>query len=50
MVQAGVGEFIEFGPGQVLTNMVKRIASDASVKAVHDFSSVRELVANGHKE
>ena len=50
MVQSGVGEFIEFGPGQVLTNMVKRIASDASVKAVHDISSVRELVANGHKE
>jgi [acyl-carrier-protein] S-malonyltransferase len=49
MVQSGVGEFIEFGPGQVLTNMMKRIASDASVKAVHDISSVRELIGNGHK-
>ncbi len=34
MVDAGVTSFIEFGPGKVLTGLVKRISKDASVRNV----------------
>ncbi len=34
MAQAGVTTFIEFGPGKVLTGLVKRIAKDAGVRNV----------------
>lgn len=34
MADAGVTSFIEFGPGKVLTGLVKRIATDAAVRNV----------------
>ncbi|MFN8639016.1 MAG: ACP S-malonyltransferase [Dehalococcoidia bacterium] len=34
MVDAGVTSFIEFGPGKVLTGLVKRISKDATVRNV----------------
>lgn len=36
MVAAGVGTFVEVGPGKVLTNLVKRIAPDATSVALED--------------
>lgn len=43
MVNAGVGSFVEFGPGKVLSGMVKRIASGVQVSAVNDLTSARTL-------
>ncbi|MBI4339697.1 MAG: ACP S-malonyltransferase [Chloroflexi bacterium] len=45
MVSAGVGSFIEFGPGKVLSGMVKRIASGVQVTAVNDLQSAQGLVS-----
>lgn len=36
MVAAGVDTFVEVGPGKVLTNLVKRIAPDATAIALED--------------
>jgi [acyl-carrier-protein] S-malonyltransferase len=36
MVAAGVDTFVEVGPGKVLTNLVKRIAPDATTVALED--------------
>ena len=36
MVAAGVDTFVEVGPGKVLTNLVKRIAPEATTIALED--------------
>jgi [acyl-carrier-protein] S-malonyltransferase len=36
MQAAGVGTFVEVGPGKVLTNLIKRIAPDATAIALED--------------
>ncbi|MEO5703367.1 MAG: ACP S-malonyltransferase [Candidatus Limnocylindrales bacterium] len=36
MIAAGVDTFVEVGPGKVLTNLVKRIAPDATTVALED--------------
>ena len=43
-MKAGVGTFVEFGPGSVLSGMVKRITSDARVTAVGDMDSIQALL------
>jgi [acyl-carrier-protein] S-malonyltransferase len=43
MVAAGVDTFIEVGPGKVLTNLIKRIAPEASAFALEDPSSAGGL-------
>ena len=43
MVSLGVSKFYEFGPGKILTNMVKRISSDAQASSVADMSAVQEI-------
>lgn len=42
----GVAEFVEVGPGKVLSGMVKRIAPGASVKNVGDFESAKAFAAS----
>ena len=44
MVDAGATCFIEFGPGKVLTGLVKQIARDIPAMAVNDLRSANNLV------
>lgn len=39
----GVDTFVECGPGQVLSGLVKRIAPDARIVALKDFATVTQL-------
>jgi [acyl-carrier-protein] S-malonyltransferase len=43
MVAAGVGTFIEVGPGRVLTGLIKRIAPDATTIPLDDPASPDRL-------
>jgi [acyl-carrier-protein] S-malonyltransferase len=47
MVNAGVTNFIEFGPGRALSGMVKRISDCVEVTSVNNVESTESLV-NGH--
>jgi [acyl-carrier-protein] S-malonyltransferase len=40
----GVDHFIEFGPGKVLSGLVKRIAPTAQVDTVHDAASLEQIL------
>ncbi len=46
MYENGVSEFVEIGPGQVLSGMVKRIVPDVKVSSVGDFESVQSFAAS----
>ncbi len=46
MHENGVTEFVEIGPGKVLSGMVKRIVPDATVKSVGNFDSVQAYAEN----
>ena len=43
MVNCGVGRFVEFGPGKVLTGLVRRIAPDVQAIAVTDLDDLAAL-------
>ncbi len=45
MHESGVTEFVEIGPGQVLSGMVKRIVRSAKVTSVGDFEAVQNYAA-----
>jgi [acyl-carrier-protein] S-malonyltransferase len=43
MVGAGVSRFVEFGPGRVLTSLIKRIDRGVEAVAIYDPDSIRKL-------
>ncbi|MDD3265026.1 MAG: [acyl-carrier-protein] S-malonyltransferase, partial [Dehalococcoidales bacterium] len=43
MKKQGVERFIEFGPGNVLTGLIKRILPDASLFNVSDINSLGSI-------
>jgi [acyl-carrier-protein] S-malonyltransferase len=45
MVDGGVSSFIEFGPGRVLTGLVKRVAKDAETRNVATAEDAAATVA-----
>jgi len=45
LLQEGVTHFIEIGPGRVLSGLVRRMSREASVAAVGDVATLRQLVA-----
>jgi [acyl-carrier-protein] S-malonyltransferase len=47
MADMGVSTFIEFGPGRVLTSLVKRIDRQATVVNVEDLASARQVAEQG---
>ena len=46
MIDEGITEFIEIGPGKALSGMVKRISRDANVKAVSDMAGILNLTSD----
>ena len=46
MLKEGVTSFIEFGPGKVLSGLVKQITKEAPVLTVNDLASAQGL-SNG---
>lgn len=45
MTDMGISTFVEFGPGRVLTSLIKRIDRKASLVNVEDLASAKELAA-----
>ena len=43
MIKNGVNEFIEIGPGKVLSSLVKRISDKVSSKSVNSIDEIRNL-------
>jgi len=50
MYNSGVKDFIEIGPGKVLSGLVKRVCEDANVFAVEHPSDIDSLLENFQKE
>ena len=44
MQEAGVTEFIEIGPGKVLSGFIKKIDKSADVRQVEDVESLNALL------
>ena len=42
MVENGVNEFIEIGPGKVLTGLAKRISGNINVKSINTIEDIDE--------
>ena len=43
MIKNGVNEFIEIGPGKVLSGLVKRISGNVSVKSINTIEDIKSL-------
>ena len=43
MIKNGVNEFIEIGPGKVLSGLVKRIGGNINVKSINTIEEIKNL-------
>ena len=43
MVENGVDEFIEIGPGKVLSGLTKRISGNINVKSINTIEDIKSL-------
>jgi [acyl-carrier-protein] S-malonyltransferase len=44
MIQNGVNEFIEIGPGKVLTGLVKKIDKNVSVMNINSTDDIKNII------
>ena len=44
MVNKGTKNFIEIGPGKVLSGLIKRIEKNTNVKSVNNENDIKELI------
>ena len=43
MISKGVNQFIEMGPGKVLSGLVKRISKDVEVNSINNFEEINRI-------
>ena len=43
MIEKGVNQFIEIGPGKVLSGLVKRIDKSVKINTINNESDIKEL-------
>ena len=43
MIKNGVNQFIEIGPGKVLSGLVKRINRDVKINTINSETDIRDL-------
>jgi len=43
MVKNGINEFIEIGPGKVLSGLTKRISGNIKVKSINTIEDIKSL-------
>ena len=43
MVENGINEFIEIGPGKVLSGLAKRISGNIKVKSINTIEDIKSL-------
>tara|TARA_B100000676_G_C17207982_1_gene402899 strand:- start:142 stop:435 length:294 start_codon:yes stop_codon:yes gene_type:complete len=43
MITSGVNQFIEIGPGKVLSGLIKRIDKNVKINTINDDSDIKEL-------
>ena len=46
MINKGTKNFIEIGPGKVLSGLIKRIDKNVNVKSINNESDIKELINN----
>ena len=44
MINKGTKNFIEIGPGKVLSGLIKRIEKNTNVKSVNNENDIKELI------
>ena len=46
MINKGVGQFIEIGPGKVLSGLIKRINRNIKVSAINTYEDIKLININ----
>ena len=46
MINKGTKNFIEIGPGKVLSGLIKRINKNVSFKSINSEQDIKELISN----
>ena len=47
MINKGINQFIEIGPGKVLTGLIKRIDKNVKVSAINTVEDINQINING---